>query len=136
MCVCRPIQTSFSPSRVCSASFGVSNWWLHRRTVPARALASFRSVCSQIERKSERIRVPVLATVQLVLLKTSDYRIVTRFPSLDSGGPLRLALLSSWSLDDPDKLHFIIPRRYTRYGTILRCLRKCLLEKHIVRWKT
>lgn len=93
LCVCRPIQTSFSPYLVCSASFGVSNWWLHRRAVPARALASFRSVCSQIERKSERIRVPVLAAVQPVLLKTSDYHAVTQFLSLGFPGPLRLLIL-------------------------------------------
>lgn len=110
VCVYRPIQTSFSPSRVCSASFGVSNWWLHRRAVPARVLASFRSVCSQIERKSERIRVPVLATVQPVLLKTSDHRIVTQFLSLGSAWSLKAALLYHWSPDDPHKFCFITSR--------------------------
>ena len=150
VCVCRPIQTSFSPSRVCSASFGVSNWWLHRRAVPARVLASFRSVCSQIERKSERIRVPVLATVQPVLLKTSDHRIVTQFLSLGSAWSLKAALLSRRSPDDPDKSSISLHRDVARtaveevvrtvsvaLSSLSRSNRGCLSENlYVVRWKS
>lgn len=57
-----PLSLSHPVSHSCSIPVDLallvargSNWWLHRRVVPATPLASFRSVCSQIERKSERI---------------------------------------------------------------------------------